>query len=73
MEYVSHRDYEYIINKYHDTTKPYDIMQRFVRHDAIFDESTGLDGDEIKALHRPEEHTSELQSRHIISYDVFCL
>ncbi|MBO5653058.1 MAG: hypothetical protein J6S44_02465 [Clostridia bacterium] len=58
MEYISDRDYEYIINKYHDTTKPYDIMQRFVRHDAIFDESTGLDGDEIKAqiLERDKEN-----------------
>jgi hypothetical protein len=36
-----------VLNKHHDTTKPYDIMMRFIRNDAIFDESTGMDGDAI--------------------------
>ncbi len=48
MEYLTHQDYEYITNKYHDTTKPFDSHKRFVRHDAIFSADTGMDGDAIK-------------------------
>ncbi len=48
MEYICERDYDYILNKYHDVSKPYDIRWRFVRHDEIFDESTGLNGEVIK-------------------------
>ena len=44
MKYISDRDYNYIINKYHDTAKPFDTLKRFVRHDEIFDPATGLDG-----------------------------
>lgn len=43
MEYVKKIDYDYIINKYHDTSKPYDSFRRFVRHDEIFAEDTGME------------------------------
>ena len=48
MEYIKQKDYDYIINKYHDTKKPFDHFNRFVRHDEIFDPSTGLDSETIK-------------------------
>lgn len=48
MEYVNPIDYEYIKNKYHDTKKPFNAFSRYIRRDEIFDESTGLDGEEIK-------------------------
>ena len=47
MQYISNEDYSYIINKYHDINEPYDSFQRFIRHDSIFDESTGMQGEEI--------------------------
>ena len=47
MEYVKDIDYEYIKNKYHDSTKPFNPFQRFIRHDEIFATETGLNGDEI--------------------------
>ena len=51
MEYIKSKDYEYIMNKYHDSSKPFDSLKnggRFIRRDEIFDESTGLDGNFIK-------------------------
>ena len=50
MEFICDRDYDYIKNKYHDTAKPFDRLQRFIRHDAIFDEASGLDGEVIKEM-----------------------
>ena len=60
MEYVKPADYEYIKNKYHDTTKPFNPFQRFIRHDEIFATETGLDGNEImkKILEQDEKHTN---------------
>ena len=49
MEYVCDRNYEYIKNKYHDTTKPYNSFGRFVRHDEIFDENSGTEYFALKA------------------------
>ena len=49
MEYIKKCDYDYIMNKYHDQEKPFDSHNRFVRHDAIFDEATGMDPDKIIA------------------------
>lgn len=48
MEYIKDCDYEYIKNKYHDATKPFDSFSRFIRRDCIFDKNTGLDGETIK-------------------------
>ncbi len=48
MIYIKDVDYEYIANKYHDTKKPFNSFMRFIRRDEIFDESTGMNGDEIK-------------------------
>ncbi len=47
MKYIKLKDYEYIINKYHDTSKPFDPFNRFVRHDEIFALDTGMDPEEI--------------------------
>lgn len=63
MEYIKDKDYFYIMNKYHDTSKPYDgLGDRFKRHDAVFSEDTGMDGDEIIsnifALDKESEHLS---------------
>ena len=48
MEYIKNEDYEYIINKYHDTAKPFNSFEIFIRHDEIFSPETGMDGDAIK-------------------------
>ncbi|MBO7176281.1 MAG: hypothetical protein J6W14_02800, partial [Clostridia bacterium] len=49
MEYINDCDYSYIINKYHDQSKPFDSFARFIRHDDIFDPCTGMHGDDILA------------------------
>ena len=49
MEYLSQASYQYIMNKYHDQSQPFDGFKRFIRHDAIFDPATGMDGDAILA------------------------
>ena len=58
MEYIKQSDYDYIINKYHDTSRPFDPFKRFIRHDAIFAPETGMDGDTIKEgiLREDEKH-----------------
>ena len=48
MKYIREEDYEYIINKYHDTSKPFNSFERFIRRDEIFSPQTGMDGDKIK-------------------------
>lgn len=61
MEYIKRRDLEYILNKYHDTEKPFNPLNRFVRNDNIFSPDTGISGDEIKkeVLRQAEENTSD--------------
>lgn len=49
MQYIQEKDLEYILNKYHDTKKPFNAFNRFTRNDAIYSDETGMDGDEIKA------------------------
>ena len=36
MKYIKDRDYEYIKNKYHDTSKSFNPFDRYIRHDEIF-------------------------------------
>lgn len=61
MMYINDRDGDYILNKYHSLSKPYDIMNRFVRNDDIFDPATGMDGDEIiKELFDMERNSGDL-------------
>lgn len=48
MEYIKQTDYDYIINKHHDASKPWNGMGRFVRRDEIFDPSTGMDADMLR-------------------------
>ncbi len=48
MEYIKNSDYEYIMNKYHDQSKPFNSFQRFMRRDEIFSDETGIDGEKIK-------------------------
>lgn len=47
MKYIKNDDYNYIINKYHDTDEPFDSLKRFVRNDKIFDSDSGLEPDKI--------------------------
>ena len=49
MKYIKRQDYEYIINKYHDTTKPFDGHKRFIRRDEIFSPDSGMDPEAILA------------------------
>ena len=57
MEYIKKNDYDYIMNKYHDSSKHFDGHTRFIRRDELFSAETGMDGEEIKEeiLHRDEE------------------
>lgn len=48
MEYIKQQDYDYIINKFHDTKKPFDSLKRFIRQDEIFSSETGMDGEALK-------------------------
>ena len=47
MKYIKTCDYDYIINKYHSTDKPFDSFNRFIRNDEIFAKDSGLSGEEI--------------------------
>ena len=57
MAYLTHEEYEYVMNKYRDYKNPTDsvdpvhrgakIYNRFIRRDEIFDAATGMAGDDI--------------------------
>ena len=47
MEYIKNEHYDYIMNKYHDQSEPFDSLKRFVRNDKIFDESSGMCANDI--------------------------
>lgn len=56
MEYIKDPDYGYILNKYHDTAKPFDPLRRYAyRNDAIFSPDTGMDPDELPAAIRKND------------------
>ncbi len=57
MEYIKNSDYDYIMNKYHDSSKPFNSNARFIRRDEIFSDETGMDGEKIKEeiLRRDQE------------------
>ena len=61
MEYIKRCDLEYILNKYHDTEKPFNPLNRFVRNDNVFSPDTGISGDEIKkeVSRQAKENTSD--------------
>ena len=42
MKYIRQDDFEYIINKYHDSSKPFDGHSRFIRRDGLFSPETGM-------------------------------
>lgn len=41
MKHIDPCNYDYIINKYHDTKKPFDPFRRFIRRDELFQKSSG--------------------------------
>ncbi len=47
MEYINDKDFEYIINKYHDTSKYFDGFARFIRRDELFSSETGMEPHDI--------------------------
>ena len=50
MEYIKKENRDYVLNKFHDTTKPFTGYERFrVRRDEIYSSDTGMDADSIKA------------------------
>ncbi len=57
MEYIKNKDYDYIMNKYHDASQPFDGHSRFIRRDELFSNDTGMDGDKIREelVRRDEE------------------
>lgn len=48
MKYIPDFDYNYIINKFYDTTKPFNPLRRFIRYDELFEASTGMVPEEIE-------------------------
>ena len=47
MKLISEQDYDYLINKYHDTNKPFNPYERRAYHGYDYDKSTGLSDEEI--------------------------
>ena len=47
MKYIRQVDFEYIINKYHDSSKPFDGHSRFIRRDGLFLPETGMSPEDI--------------------------
>jgi len=47
MKYIRQCDFEYIINKYHDSSKPFDGHSRFIRSDGLFSPESGMTPDDI--------------------------
>lgn len=48
MEYINQASYDYIMNKYHDTTKPFEPLRRlYFRNDAIFEPDSGMAPDDL--------------------------
>ena len=47
MKYIQQNDFEYIMNKYHDTSKPFDSLARFIRRDELFAIESGMAPDDI--------------------------
>ncbi len=48
MNYVTDASLEYILNKFHDTKKPFNGLRRFICNDELFDRATGLGEAEMK-------------------------
>ena len=49
MKYIRQCDFEYIINKYHDSSKPFDGYARFIRRDELFTPEAGMAPEDILA------------------------
>ena len=47
MEFIKNSDYDYIMNKYHLLSEPFDVMNRFIRNDSVYDSQSGMNGDDI--------------------------
>ena len=49
MKYICDTDYTYIMNKYHDASKPFDNFKHLLtNHEAFYDANTGLSSEEIE-------------------------
>ena len=49
MKYICDIDREFIENKYHDTSKPFDPHQKFTYHGTLTEYSDGLDDEQMRA------------------------
>ena len=49
MKYIKPNDYSYIMNKYHDLSKPFNPFLRYIRHDEIFSSDSGMAPEDILA------------------------
>ena len=74
MEYIKSCDFEYISNKYHDASKPWDGNQRFIRRDELFSSETGMDPEEILAeiALRDSAHAHESHPVTTYAYQPVC-
>ena len=49
MKYIKDADYNYIMNKYHDASKPFDPFKHlYTNHEEFYDVNTGLSTAEIE-------------------------
>ena len=63
MYMIKNEDYEYIRNKYHDTSRPFDHFNRFIRRDDLFSSETGMNPDQILA-HIPVQDAEHARESH---------
>ena len=61
MNYIPKANYDYIINKYHDVTKPFDPFQRFIRRDELFISAEGMEPEKLLS----EIRENDRQYRHL--------
>lgn len=57
MEYIKNEDLTYILNKYHDTSKPWNGLARFRAANAPFPRNNGKDPDEICEMILAQDET----------------
>ncbi len=71
MRYISEIDKEYIENKYHDTTKPFDPHQKFTYHGTETEYSDGLDDAQMAEVITKMHAESAGKQRAVVKANAF--
>ena len=73
MEYIKDSDLSYILNKYHDTSKPWNPLNRFLPANAPFPRDNGQDPERICEMILDQDATLADQPRPIRKAKAFAL